>query len=205
VSSDLSKDSDPGTARGAGARGTDPLARAAAADGVPLRELVDLPPARQVAAAALNRVRTAAAARGIRPGDSPRRRAVLEQPTGSAGPGARDPQPVGASLGALVGQFGWGADLVGGTLQNRWSELVGPEVAAHCGYESLQAGVLVVRASSTAWATHLTWAVPAMLQRFAAELGEGVVSEIRVLGPAVPGFGRGPRRVRGRGERDTFG
>lgn len=181
-----------------------PPLRRAPADGAPLRQVVDLVPERQVAAAALNRAREAARAKGIRPGDAPRRRPMVDT-TGTAGPGARDPQAVADTLGALVGQFNWGSGLVSGTVQHRWADLVGPQVAEHCAYVSLEAGVLTVQAASTSWATNLTWAVPTMLRRFAEELGEGVVSEIAVLGPSGPGFGRGKRRVAGRGPRDTYG
>lgn len=182
-----------------------PPVRRPAVDGVPLRQVVDLLPERQVAVAALNRAKEAARARGLRPGDAPRRRALVDAHPGTAGPGARDPQAVADTLGALVGQFGWGSGLVSGTVQHRWAELVGAEVAEHCAYVSLEAGVLTVQASSTSWATNLTWAVPTMLRRFAEELGEGVVTQITVLGPAGPGFGRGRKRVAGRGPRDTFG
>jgi predicted nucleic acid-binding Zn ribbon protein len=181
-----------------------PPVRRRPVEGAPLRDVVDLVPERQVAAAALNRAKEAARAKGLRPGDAPRRRPLIDT-TGTAGTGPRDPQAVGQSLGALVGQFGWGSGLVSGTLQHRWVELLGAEVAEHCAYVSLEAGVLTVQASSTSWATHLGWAAPTMLQRFATELGEGVVSEVKVLGPSGPGFGRGRKKVQGRGVRDTYG
>jgi len=161
-------------------------------------------PPDQVARAALSRAKEAARARGLRPGQ-PHRRGVFEQPTGSPGPDARDPQPVAVTAGRLAAELGWRPGLVAGGLQNRWVELVGPQVAEHAAFEAFDAGLLTVRASSTAWATNLTLLAPQLLRRFADELGEGVVVEVRVIGPQGPGFGHGRRTVRGRGPRDTWG
>ena len=161
-------------------------------------------PPGQVARAALSRAKEAARARGLRPGQ-PHRRGVFEQPTGSPGPDARDPQPVAVTAGRLAAELGWRPGLVAGGLQNRWVELVGPQVAEHAAFEAFDAGLLTVRASSTAWATNLTLLSPQLLRRFADELGEGVVVEVRVIGPQGPGFGHGRRTVRGRGPRDTWG
>ena len=71
--------------------------------------------------------------------------------------------------------------------------------------QTFEAGLLTLRASSTAWATTLTLESPRLLRRLAEELGEAVVVEVRVLGPGGPGFGRGRRSVPGRGARDTWG
>jgi len=185
----------------ADARTTDPARPDPVRPDVPL---ADLTPPRQVAAAALGRARRAAVARGFRPGDPPKRRPTAVA-SGTAGPGPRDPLTAGAALEAVVGQLGWAPGIAAGSLQARWAEILGPEVAEHAQYESFEHGVLRMRASSTSWATNLTWAVPTMLRRFAEELGEGVVVEVQVLGPGGPGFGRGPRRVPGRGVRDTYG
>ncbi|WP_233549854.1 DUF721 domain-containing protein [Cellulomonas rhizosphaerae] len=175
------------------------------AEGAPLRTIVELVPERQVAAAALSRARAAAAKRGIRPGDPVRARRPLETQMSGSAAGGRDPLTLSTTLGAVVGQFGWAAGVTGGTMQARWGQILGEQVAEHATYVSFERGILTMRASSTAWATNLTWSVPAMLRNFAEELGEGAVAEIVVLGPGGPGFGRGPKRVKGRGERDTFG
>jgi len=174
-------------------------------EGQPLRDIVELVPERQVAAAALNRAREAAKARGIRPGDAPRSKRPLETQLSGAAAGGRDPQTLANTLGGVIGQFGWGAGVTGGTMQARWTQILGEQVAEHAVYQSFERGVLTMRASSTAWANNLKFSVPAMLRNFAEELGEGQVTEIVVLGPGGPGFGRGPKRVQGRGERDTFG
>jgi len=169
-----------------------------------LRDLVELLPERQVAAAALGRAKESARRRGLRPGDAPRG-ARREVQLGDARPGGRDPRTVGEALDALVGQLAWSPGVTAGTIQARWAELFGAEIASHTQYVSFDAGVLTMRAESTAWATNLTWTGPTMLRTLADELGEGVVVQIEVQGPGGPGFGRGPRSVKGRGVRDTYG
>lgn len=169
-----------------------------------LRDLVDLLPERQVAAAALGRAKESARRRGLRPGDAPKG-ARREVQLGDARPGGRDPRTVGEALDSLVGQLAWSPGVTAGTIQARWTELFGAEVASHTSYVSFDAGVLTMRADSTAWATNLRWTVPTMLRTLGEELGEGVVVQIEVQGPGGPGFGRGPRSVKGRGVRDTYG
>lgn len=171
-------------------------------DGVPVSELVPLTPPEQVARTALARAKAAARARGLRPGQAPRGTVA----SSGAAPGPRDPQPLSVSAGRLARDLGWEPGLVVGDLVHRWAHIVGPQVAEHCTYESFEAGLLTVRASSTAWAANLRLLAPAMLARFDEALGPGVVVQVDVLGPTGGhGFGRGPRRVQGRGPRDTWG
>lgn len=160
------------------------------------------PPA-EVARRALARAVQAARARGVRPGQ--RARAALVPPPTAAGPDGRDPQPLGRIVGRLVNEQGWQGGLVAGQLQNRWAELVGPLVAENLRFVSFEAGLLVAQASSTSWRTQLVGMEQEMLRAFAERLGDGVVLEVRVLGPSTPSFNRGPRTVRGRGARDTWG
>jgi predicted nucleic acid-binding Zn ribbon protein len=184
-----------------------------AADGIgpagdeirPVGERVELTPPAEVARAALNRAKAAAAARGIRPGQEPRRRMPLEPPRGSPGADGRDPRLVSDTLAALVRDRGWTQDLSVGGVVGRWRDVVGDQVADHCEPETFEDGVLTVRTDSTSWATNLKLLAPQLLRRLADDVGEGVVTEVRVLGPAGPGFKRGPRSVPGRGPRDTWG
>lgn len=176
-------------------------------DARPVTERLGLTPPSEVGRAALNRARAAAAARGFRPGSpgtKPRRRPVEEQRSG-AGRDARDPVLLADTLDRLATERGWGTELSVGALLGRWGEVVGDQVAQHCTPETFDDGVLVVRTDSTSWATQVRLLVPQLLARLGAELGEDVVREVRVLGPSGPGFGRGARRVPGRGPRDTFG
>ena len=76
----------------------------------------------------------------------------------------------------------------------------------HCAPVEFRDGVLVVRADSSAWATQLRLLSSSLLTRLAADVGEGTVSEIKVVGPSAPSWSRGSRRVQdGRGPRDTYG
>lgn len=180
----------------------------------PVSERVELTPAHEVAAAALNRAKAAAARRGLRPGAPAPRRWTDDGRTGAPGtptegsgpgPSRRDPAPLGDTVNALVDQWGWRTDLSVGGVIGRWREIVGDQVADHCRPETFDDGVLVLRADSTSWATQVRYLTPQLLGRLAEELGPDVVREVRVLGPSGPVWTRGPRRVPGRGPRDTYG
>src|SRR5690606_14794617 len=57
--------------------------------GVPVGHVVDLTPPAEVARQALNRAKAAARAKGLRPGQEPRRRILADPPTSGARPGGR--------------------------------------------------------------------------------------------------------------------
>lgn len=92
-----------------------------------------------------------------------------------------------------------------GSVLSRWDELVGADIALHCRPERFENAVVTVRCDSTAWATQLKLLTPALLQRFEEALGPGIVTTLRVNGPAAPSWRKGPRVVKGRGPRDTYG
>jgi len=121
------------------------------------------------------------------------------------GPGPRDPVPAGSALDGLVALGGWSEQLSVHAVTGRWDEIAGPAVADHSHVESFTDGVLTVRCDSTAWATQLRLLVPTLLDRLRAEVGAGVVRTVEVKGPDTPSWVRGPRRVKGRGPRDTYG
>ena len=101
---------------------------------------------------------------------------------------------------------GWRQPLSIGGVVGRWREVVGDQIADHCVPETFEDGVLVVRTDSTAWATQIRLLTPQLDRRLAEEVGEGVVTSIKVLGPGGPSWSRGTRRVQGgRGPRDTYG
>jgi predicted nucleic acid-binding Zn ribbon protein len=148
------------------------------------------------------------AARARRPG----RRGGVPSPRTDPGsawsgpaPDGRDPQPLKAVLASLIRARGWQRPAAEATVFARWEGVVGADVAAHCRPVRLVDGELTVEASSTAWATQLRLLSGSLLKRIAAEVGHGVVTRLRVHGPAAPSWQRGPRRVRGRGPRDTYG
>jgi predicted nucleic acid-binding Zn ribbon protein len=120
-------------------------------------------------------------------------------------PDDRDPQPLGRLASRMSVERGWADRLSGGAVFGRWAELVGAEVAEHAQPLSLRDGELTVQASSTAWATQLRLLQRELLVRIGAGVGRGVVTRLRIHGPAAPSWRRGTRHVSGRGPRDTYG
>jgi predicted nucleic acid-binding Zn ribbon protein len=121
------------------------------------------------------------------------------------GPDPRDPQLLGTVLARLVKARGWQTPAAEATVFGAWERVVGPEVAKHSRPVKLDAGELTVEAESTAWATQLRLLAGSLLKRIAAEVGHNVVRKLHIHGPSAPSWSRGPRRVRGRGPRDTYG
>jgi predicted nucleic acid-binding Zn ribbon protein len=87
----------------------------------------------------------------------------------------------------------------------QWDQIVGPDIARHATPVSFVDEELTVQATSTAWATQLRFMLPALHRAIDREVGQGVVARVRVLGPQAPSWTAGPRRVKGRGPRDTYG
>ncbi|WP_091673284.1 DUF721 domain-containing protein [Micromonospora auratinigra] len=178
---------------GAGGDGT-----GAATDGAAGPEL-----ARAVLDAAKARRQAAAPARrrsAVR-GDGEKRLRGYSGP----GPDPRDPQLLGAVLAKLVKARGWQQPAAEATVFGAWEKVVGPEVAQHSRPVKLEDGELTVEARSTAWATQLRLLAASLLKQIASEVGHNVVRKLHIHGPAAPSWSRGPRRVRGRGPRDTYG
>ncbi|WP_130345352.1 DUF721 domain-containing protein [Herbihabitans rhizosphaerae] len=117
----------------------------------------------------------------------------------------RDPQPLGRLAARIAVDRGWNGRLAGGQVFGRWSALVGADVAKHATPISLRDGELTVRAESTAWATQLRILQRQLIVKIAKGVGDGVVKKIKVQGPSAPSWRHGPRHVRGRGPRDTYG
>jgi predicted nucleic acid-binding Zn ribbon protein len=119
--------------------------------------------------------------------------------------GGRDPEGLGKVFNRLLSERGWNSPVAVGSVLSRWTELVGAEIAGNCHPESFDGSAVLVRCDSTAWATQLRLISPDLLRRFDAELGQGVVTRISVVGPAGPNWRKGGRSVKGRGPRDTYG
>jgi predicted nucleic acid-binding Zn ribbon protein len=158
-----------------------------------------------LARAALAAARAAARARGISPGGPARRSRALPPLRSGAGPDGRDPLPFGAAIARLVQDRGWQEQTAAGRVLGDWAQLVGPEIADHCRPASLVDGALVLVAESSAWATQLRLLTRTLQSRLDAQVGAGVVTSVVVRGPSSPDWRKGPRRVRGRGPRDTYG
>lgn len=150
--------------------------------------------------AALARAKAASRAKGTAPG----RRKVVPIRSGSGADG-RDPMLFGAAIRRLVADRGWEDTTTAAGVLANWEQVVGSEIADHCQPVSLVEGELVLVAESTAWATQLRLLTKTLLARVREAAGEGVATKVVVRGPAQPDWRRGPRRVQGRGPRDTYG
>ncbi|WP_435824045.1 DUF721 domain-containing protein [Actinoplanes missouriensis] len=158
--------------------------------------------ARAVLDAALARRREAASKpRKRRTGGGERRLRGYSGP----GPDPRDPQLFGDMLERLMKARGWEKPKAEATVFGSWEKVVGPDIASHSRPVKLENGVLTVEAESTAWATQLRMLAARLLRQIAGEVGNNVVTKLNIHGPAAPSWSRGPRRVQGRGPRDTYG
>lgn len=148
---------------------------------------------------ALAEAKAASRARGTAAGPAAKkqRRAPLRDPG--------DPMRFGAAIQRLVAERGWEETTANAGVLANWTAVVGEEIAQHCQPVSLVDGELVVVAESTAWATQLRLLTRTLLARVREHAGEGVATKVVVRGPVQPDWRRGPRRVQGRGPRDTYG
>ncbi|MCP3818134.1 DciA family protein [Streptomyces sp. A3M-1-3] len=122
----------------------------------------------------------------------------------------RDPLQLGAALERLKTERGWEMPMAVGGVMGRWPEIVGDDLAKHCvplRYDDDPAErVLTVQCDSTAWATQLRLLAPQLVARLNADLGQGTVRLIKVLGPGGPARRFGPLRAPGStGPGDTYG
>ena len=149
--------------------------------------------AMRVAARALGRARAS--------GQKSNRRKKLGNRSGPS----RDPELVGSAVEDFLAEQGWQDSAAMARLAESWADVVGPEVAAHVTVESWTDGELVLRADSTAWATQVRLLSDSLRRQVAQVVGEELVGTITVKGPDAPSWRAGPRVVKGRGPRDTYG
>ncbi len=140
------------------------------------------------------------------PRGSARARRQAARPGFPAQPAQNDPQPLAATIGGLLDAEGWTLAAATGSVFGRWAQIVGSDLAAHTTPQTLNDGELTVAADSTAWATQLRLLAAQLVRRLNAELGDGTVLRVRVVGPVTSTRQPGQWRVRGgRGPRDTYG
>lgn len=123
----------------------------------------------------------------------------------AAGTPAGEPTSFGEALEELLADRGWQGDAAVAAVTANWEAAVGADVAAHCRPVSLRSGVLTITAESTAWATQIRLLSTPLIARIAEAFGAGLVRSVVVHGPSGPTWKHGPRRVQGRGPRDTYG
>lgn len=117
----------------------------------------------------------------------------------------RDPVSAAASLDHLFGEFRWTNQIDKATLFTQWGDMVGRETSAATTPEDVVNGTLLVRCSSTAWATQLNLISDRYLEEIHRRFPGLGVREIRFRGPAAPSWKKGSKSVPGRGPRDTYG
>ena len=133
---------------------------------------------------------------------APRRKTSAQS---SRSGGSRDPRPVSEALDALLAERGWQDDSAIALLMTNWTTIAGADLASHVTPTSFEAGVLTLQAESTAWATQIRLLLPDLHKVIDAEIGRGKVTSLLVVGPSAPNWTKGPRKVAGRGPRDTYG
>jgi predicted nucleic acid-binding Zn ribbon protein len=116
-----------------------------------------------------------------------------------------DLQRLDQALSDVVVDRGWQGPAAGAQALGAWPDIVGLEVAAHVTADRYSEGTLFVRADSTTWAHQIRLLTPQILDRCREVLGSALITHIDVTGPAAPSWVKGPRRVQGRGPRDTYG
>jgi len=117
----------------------------------------------------------------------------------------RDPRAFGDAIATLLQREGWDAQLAVGAVTGRWREVVGDQIADHCEPLGFEDGRLTVKASSSAWAAQLTLMQGQLKAKLNDAVGRTLVTELTVLGPTARSWVKGPRTVKGRGPRDTYG
>ncbi|MEY4972181.1 MAG: hypothetical protein RL399_138 [Actinomycetota bacterium] len=128
------------------------------------------------------------------------------RPRPERGQGPGDPTLVGNILDELVKDREWDSGLAEGNLFATWEKIVGGDVASHTEPISLLDGKLLVRCSSTAWATQLTLAQRDIVATIQASAPGALVEAVTFIGPQAPSWKKGLRSIsNGRGPRDTYG
>ena len=121
------------------------------------------------------------------------------------GPDPRDPQLLGTVTRELAKARGWTPRVAEGAVFAQWGSIVGQQIAGHATPTALREGTLSVSAESTAWATQLRMVRAQLLAKIAAAVGDGVVTSLKITGPAAPSWRKGRLHIAGRGPRDTYG
>ncbi|MDQ1432070.1 MAG: hypothetical protein QOF40_2672 [Actinomycetota bacterium] len=100
-----------------------------------------------------------------------------------------EPVPLSDALAAIGAELGLPAGNAHGLLEERWSEVMGDDVAAHAHLVSVRDGVLTVTVDGPIWATQMRYLETAVMARAEAVLGAGVVTalKVRVGPPATAG------------------
>ena len=116
----------------------------------------------------------------------------------------RDPMSIGSVVSRTISERGWAPFLSRESVIDQWEEIVGADVAGHT-IPEIDEDLITVRCDSSAWATNLRLMRHEILAEVLARFPDSGLEKISVAGPGVPNKIRGPRSVKWRGPRDTYG
>jgi predicted nucleic acid-binding Zn ribbon protein len=91
-----------------------------------------------------------------------------------------DPVPLSDALARVGEDLGLAPGDAHGTLEARWAEVMGADVADHARLVSVRDGVLAIAVDDPIWATQLRYLEAVVVARATALLGSGVVRSVRV-------------------------
>jgi len=91
-----------------------------------------------------------------------------------------EPRAIGETVDRVLRSLGNPGVAAVRTVFTEWDALVGPETAAHAKPVSLDGQCLLVAVDAPAWATRFRFEQAGLLERFATEFGDGVVTRIEV-------------------------
>lgn len=94
--------------------------------------------------------------------------------------GPTEPRSIREGLDGVVRHLGAPDSSALTKIFGRWSDLVGDGLAPHVRPVRLHDGDLVLEVTDGAWATEVRFFESELLRRLAAEVGEGVVTSVRV-------------------------
>jgi len=92
-----------------------------------------------------------------------------------------EPHPVGDALHHLIHKRGWVERVDAARVHTEWQAIAGEQLARHTEPVRLHGGVLVVRASSPAWATQVRYLSRQLAEQANAVLGEGQVQRVTLI------------------------
>lgn len=117
-----------------------------------------------------------------------------------------DPTLINEVISDLILERDWHLGIAEGSLFSNWENTVGDEIALHTTPLSLLDGALLIKCSSTAWATQLTAVGSDLLHTIQSRSPGAGVTSLNFIGPQAPSWKRGLRTIKNeRGPRDTYG
>lgn len=141
-----------------------------------------------------------------RGGDGWKRRQYATGPDGRRRRYERGAARIGDLITREIRKQGWGDELARTQVMEKWRVIVGPYIAQHTELKMFKDATLYLECDSTSKSIQLRYIEQEILDKIASMVGPGIVTKLRIYGPNTGISWRfGPRHVRGRGPRDTYG